>query len=167
MALLRAADGSLVQRLFPAGSPQRLELLRAAWPLAVGADLARRTEVLALEQGTLRIRVPDARWRKVLHKMAPQILQRMREVAAEAAPYRLGFQDGGGKAAAAAAPPRPPRADGPSPRAPESVETEAGRIADPELRRLFIEAAGRYFSLERGGASPHHGGTPSKEDKDA
>jgi hypothetical protein len=146
MALQRAADGSLVQRLFPAGSPQRLELMRAAWPLAVGADLARRTEVLALEQGTLRIRVPDARWRKVLHKMAPQILQRMRDVAAQAAPYRLGFQDGGGKVAPMTAPPTPPRPESRSAPAPESVQTEAGRIADPELRRLFIEAAGRYLA---------------------
>jgi hypothetical protein len=149
MAWDRAADGSLVGRLFPPGSPQRLELLRAAWPLAVGAELARRTEVLALEQRTLRVRVPDARWRKVLHRMAPQILQKLRAVAAEAAPYRLGFQDGAPQALPESPfPGRPGGTAGPAP-APPAVEEEAAHIPDPELRRLFLESAGRYLSRSK------------------
>jgi hypothetical protein len=52
------------------GSPVRtLALLRAAWPKAVGPELARRTEVLTLEGGALRLRVPDAGWRRHLLQM--------------------------------------------------------------------------------------------------
>src|SRR4029453_5794720 len=75
--------------------PRTLRLLEAAWPLAVGPELARRTEVLGIEGGTLRVRVPDAGWRKVLHRMQPQILGHLREIAGDLAPKRMGFVDGG------------------------------------------------------------------------
>src|ERR1043165_10002576 len=91
----RISGRSLAARLF-GGSPARtLALLEAAWPLAVGPELARRTEVLGIEGGTLRIRVPDAGWRKVLHRMQPQILGHLREIAGDLAPKRMGFVEGG------------------------------------------------------------------------
>ncbi|PYQ22807.1 MAG: hypothetical protein DMF81_10980, partial [Acidobacteria bacterium] len=79
MAFNRASTG-LASRIFrlPAA---RLALLKSAWPLAVGPELARRTEVLAVEGRTLRVRVPDTGWRKVLHRMQPQIVARLRGVA--------------------------------------------------------------------------------------
>ena len=48
-----------------------------------------------MEGGTLRVRVPDASWRKVLHRMQPQILGRLRELAGDLAPRRMGFVEGG------------------------------------------------------------------------
>jgi hypothetical protein len=51
--------------------------------------------VLGIEGGTLRVRVPDAGWRKVLHRMQPQILGHLREIAGDLAPRRMGFVDGG------------------------------------------------------------------------
>ena len=53
-----------------------------------------------MEGGTLRVRVPDASWRKVLHRIQPQILARLRELAGDLAPRRMGFVDGGFRGAA-------------------------------------------------------------------
>jgi len=91
----RISGRSLAARLFGASPARTLALLEAAWPLAVGPELARRTEVLGIEGGTLRVRVPDAGWRKVLHRMQPQILAHLREIAGDLAPKRMGFVDGG------------------------------------------------------------------------
>lgn len=149
MALEKPDHRGLVRRLFPPGSRQRLELVRAAWPLAVGPDLARRTEVLALEGRTLRVRVPDAGWRKVLHRMRGHILARMAAVAGEAAPDRLGFQEeplGTRQPQPAAA--APPVAEPVAP-PPPAVVHGADAIADPELRRAFIETAARYLARTR------------------
>ena len=38
-----------------------------------------------------QIRVPDARWRTVLHGMQPDILRRLREIAGSLAPWRIGY----------------------------------------------------------------------------
>jgi hypothetical protein len=87
----RVTGRSLVARLFGTSPARALALVQASWPLAVGPELARRTEVIGMEGGTLRVRVPDAAWRKVLHRMQPQILARLRELAGELAPRRMGF----------------------------------------------------------------------------
>jgi hypothetical protein len=146
MRFERAGEGDLAARLFGRDRTHAAELLRAAWPHAVGADLARRTEVIALEGHTLRVRVPDARWRTVLHRMQPQILARLAEVAGSLAPRRLGFLEG----AVAAAPSEAGAtvvADGAA--CPPSVAAEASAIADPEIRASFQASAARY--LARGG----------------
>ena len=91
----RISGRSLAAQLFGASPARTLALLEAAWPLAVGPELARRTEVLGIERGTLRVRVPDAGWRKVLHRMQPQILSHLREIAGDLAPRRMGFVEGG------------------------------------------------------------------------
>src|SRR4051812_49129406 len=94
MALRRAAlGGRSAARL--AGTPERTHaLLRALWPAAVGDEVARKTDVIGLDGGMLRIRVPDATWRRALFRMRRQILDRLREVAGPVAPRRLGFDEG-------------------------------------------------------------------------
>jgi hypothetical protein len=137
------ASPGLGARLFAPGTPAATALLRAAWPLAVGADLGQRTEVTGIDNGTLRVRVPDARWRKVLHRMRREILARLRETAGPAAPYRLGFVEGPlsfvPPVSAEPAPPRTP----PSP--PSSVVGAAEAIEDPARRARFLESAARYL----------------------
>jgi hypothetical protein len=150
MTLLRIVDASLARRLFGAVPFRTLALVRAAWPRAVGPDLARRTEVIALEAATLRVRVPDARWRKELHRMQPDILARLREIAGELAPRRLGFVEG-------PIAPAPPREAGRTaspipPAAPADVVAGASVLDDPELRRRFLEVAARYFERSKGGS---------------
>ncbi len=139
----------LASQLFGADATRALALLRAAWPLAVGPELARRTEVLALEGGSLRIGVPDAGWRKGLLRMQGQILSRLREVAGDLAPRRLGFKDGLRTPVAdpEPVPPSPPRRP-----VPAGLAAEAERIADPEVRARFLETAARYLSRSTPGS---------------
>ena len=94
MALRPAQSVSLAGQLFGQDKARTTALVRAAWTRAVGPELSRRTEVVALEGTTLRVRVPDARWRKVLHRMQPELLMRLRTLAGELAPRRLGFVEG-------------------------------------------------------------------------
>jgi hypothetical protein len=145
MPLSRAGGSDVAARLF-GGSPERVAaLLRAAWPLAVGGELGRRTEVLGVEKGTLRVRVPDARWRLVLHRMQPDILRRLREIAGSLAPWRIGFVEGG---IAETAPTAPPPAE-PAPAPPAALAGPAAAIGDDEIRRRFLATAGRYLERSR------------------
>jgi hypothetical protein len=148
MALERLVNTSLARRLFGAVPARTLALVRAAWPRAVGPDVARRTEVVALEGVTLRIRVPDARWRKELHRMQADILARLREITGELAPRRLGFVEG---PVALPASPEPARVPDPAPPAPEAVVAGAEALTDPDLRARFLEVAARYLDRTKGG----------------
>ena len=47
---------------------------RIAWQLVAGAQVAQRTSALALENGVLRVRVPDADWRSQLLDFVPHYL---------------------------------------------------------------------------------------------
>jgi len=48
------------------------EAVIAAWPLACGASVARRTKALDLNAGKLRVQVPDAGWRGQLSDFSAQ-----------------------------------------------------------------------------------------------
>lgn len=168
MALNRAVGAGLAARIFTRGSPPALALLKAAWPAAVGPELARRTEVLALERDFLRVRIPDARWRKVLHRMQPEILEHLRRVAGDLVPRRLGFNEGPpclpepGPEPLTERPdsvlraPPPPTWGGargggsmneaPAAALPEDVALAARRIDDAEIRALFERSAARYLA---------------------
>ena len=146
MALTRAGASDAAARLF-GGAPERVRaLMRAAWPLAVGPELSRRTEVLGIERGTLRIRVPDARWRTVLHGMQPDILRRLREIAGSLAPWRIGFVEGGMKDAD----PLPPTGVPAGPAdLPAEIAGPAAEIDDAEIRERFLATAARYLDRNR------------------
>jgi hypothetical protein len=172
----RISGRSLAARLFGASPARTLALLEAAWPLAVGPELARRTEVLGIEGGTLRVRVPDAGWRKVLHRMQPQILRHLREIAGDLAPRRMGFVEGGSTdrpqsaAEASATPDRAqsaaaPRSDGDARggfqggsslrsesvvSSPPEIKAVAATIDDTEIRTRFLEVATRYLARSKG-----------------
>ncbi len=138
----QASLRQLAQRLFGTTPGARLALIRASWPAAVGPDISRRTQVVALEGRTLRIRVPDARWRKVLHRMQREILGRLFASIGELAPSQLSFVE---EPVAHAA---PPTAAPERPRLPASPELVAcaAVIVDLELRERFLSTAARYLS---------------------
>jgi predicted nucleic acid-binding Zn ribbon protein len=48
---------------------QELDRLTAAWPVACGAALARRGVITSLEDGILRVEVPDPAWIDQLRAM--------------------------------------------------------------------------------------------------
>jgi len=142
MAMERPRDADLAARLFGSSPERALALMRAAWPAAVGPELARRTELVGFDSGVLRVRVPDATWRRGLLRMRGEILGRLRAIAGRAAPRSLGFVEG-----PVAAAPAPAQAVAVSlaVEPPASVAEAAGSIADPELRARFLAAAGRYL----------------------
>jgi hypothetical protein len=144
----RARDPDLAARLFGARPEHTLALLRAAWPVAVGPDLARRTEVVALDRGILRVKVPDARWQRTLQRMRGPILSRLRGVAGGAAPRGLGFVDGPMRVAPETAPPPPSPAESPPP--PRTVLEAAGAIPDSDLRARYLATAARYLARYQG-----------------
>jgi hypothetical protein len=139
----RPRHPDLAARLFGGKPEHTLALLRAAWPTAVGEELARRTQVMALDRGVLRVMVPDMRWQRSLLRVRGDILARLRIVAGRASPRALGFVTGPVPEAAAKA--APATAVEPA-EPPAAVRQAAESIPDPELRDRFLKAAGRYFS---------------------
>ncbi len=158
----RPRNPDLAARLFGGKPEATLALLRAAWPGAVGEELARRTEVVALDGGVLRIKVPDMRWQRTLVRMRGFILSRLSRVAGQAAPRALGFVTGevpdrGADAPAAAVPEVVPP--------PPLVAEAALSITDLELRSGFTAAAGRYlarFGPTQAGSADGSTGGPAK-----
>lgn len=143
--LRRTTSAALAAELFSA--ERALPLLAACWPRAVGPRLAERTHVLALEAGTLVVRVPDVRYGRILFRMRAELLDRLRELVGPRAPRALGFVE------ASVSPPEPPPLPAPraaAPRLPETVAGEAERIADGEIRALFLHSAARYLSRREG-----------------
>lgn len=45
-----------------------------AWPVVCGSTVAQRTRALGVEDGILRVEVPDAGWKTELQSLAPQYL---------------------------------------------------------------------------------------------
>ena len=124
-------------------------LVTAVWARTVGADLTRRTRPETLEKGVLRVRVPDTRWRQVLHRMQPQLLAQLRSVLGELAPQRLSFVEGGLDGAESTPPPLAlAPAAGVAP-LPDSVAQAAAAIADPEVRAGFERSVSRYLARPR------------------
>jgi hypothetical protein len=147
MSLARPAAADLAVRLF-GGSPERtLALLRAAWPLAVGPELARRTEVVAIEGTTLRIKVADATWRKALLKIRGPLHGRLRRVAGDLAPARLAFCEGPVFCPPQPAIVRPVDRPAEPPSAPLAAAAQG--IDDAAVRAQFRETATRYLARSR------------------
>jgi hypothetical protein len=139
----RSRDPDLAARLFGARPEHTLALLRATWPAAVGPEIARRTEVVALDRGVLRVKVPDLRWQRQLMRMRADILSRLRKVARGVAPWALGFVVG--PVAETAEPSPPAELEPPPAAAPPAVAAAAAAIPDPEVRARFVAAAARYL----------------------
>ena len=111
------------------------ELVLAAWPAAVGRRLAARTRAIALRNGRLFVDVEDELWRRNLTALRLQILRNFSELLESAAPTEIEFRIG--------IPRRPPQREESSPvfslTAP-SLPDEADSIADPGLRRIYINS---------------------------
>jgi hypothetical protein len=152
MALTRPAAEDLAARLFGSSPARRLALLRAAWPLAAGSELARRTEVVAVEGATLRVRVADASWRKELLRVRGPLIGRLRRVAGALSPSRLAFCEG------PISTPRESKAEplgqGPAPPPSAALQAAAASIEDDAVRARFLDSANRYLARARSRRSP-------------
>jgi hypothetical protein len=139
----RPRGPDLAFRLFGSKPEHTLALLRAAWPTAVGEELARRTRLVALDAGVLRVMVKDIGWQRNLLRMRGDILARLRSVAGRAAPRTLGFVTGD---VPMPEPQAPPQAPAPPMAPPAAVADAAHSISDEALRAAFVAAAGRYLA---------------------
>jgi hypothetical protein len=142
----RPRNTDLAARLFGGRPEHTLALLRAAWPTAVGEELARRTRVVALDRGVLRVMVPDIRWQRSLLRVRGDILARLRTVAGHASPRMLGFVTGPVEDTAGKPEPLPAVEPAEPAEPPAAVQQAAESIPDPEIRARFLAAAGRYLS---------------------
>jgi hypothetical protein len=139
----RTTPSDLAADLFGATPARRLTLMKAAWRAAVGADLARRSEVVALDGDLLRVRVPDATWRRSLWRMRSDLLARLRKVVGSASPHALGFAEG--PVAGSETTEASPAAIGAAVPLPPALAAAADQIPDPETRERFRKAAGLYL----------------------
>ncbi|MBI5283281.1 MAG: DUF721 domain-containing protein [Candidatus Solibacter usitatus] len=104
------------------------ELIVAAWPAAVGKRLAGRTRVVAVREGRMVVEVEDEVWRRNLAALSPHILKNMAEMLETSAPSWIEFRVG--------IPRRPPQREQVAAR----VADESDGIADPGLRRIYINS---------------------------
>lgn len=52
-----------------------------AWPVVCGSAVAQRTRAVAVQDGILRVEVPDAGWKAELQSLAPRYLAAMQRYA--------------------------------------------------------------------------------------
>jgi len=140
----RSSPTDLPAALFRATPTRRLALLKAAWPVSVGPELARRSEVVALDGDLARIRVSDATWRRSLWRMRQDLVKKLRRIAGSAAPFALTFVEG--PVAASLAPPSPKIQVLEPASLPRAVADAADLIPDDATRERFREAVGRYLA---------------------
>jgi predicted nucleic acid-binding Zn ribbon protein len=62
-----------------ANQPQE-EAVALAWPLVCGKDVASRTRVVSLAEGSLTIEVPDAAWRAQLRSFSSRYVSSYAEL---------------------------------------------------------------------------------------
>jgi hypothetical protein len=148
MERLGEGVGLELRRIAPATQGD-IAAIVAAWPELAGETVARNAWPLRVARdGTLNVATTSSTWAFELGRLAPMLLERLRERLGSRAPAGLRFAPGPVPAAAS------PRVD----EIPHSVAASADErlagaelaasIADPELRELVSRAAAA--SLARG-----------------
>ncbi len=107
------------------------DLVRAAWPQAVGKRIAAHARVVGFRDGCLVVEVEDAVWLQHLRTLAGQLLGRLRQIAGSDVVTRIEYRPG--------VPRREPQRAGGLRAAPD----EADNIQDPILRRLYKASRAR------------------------
>ncbi len=109
----------------PAAVVSREELMRAAWPGAVGKKIAAHTRAAAVAGSRLIVDVEDAVWQKQLYTLSGQILTRLNAALDGITVTELSFR--------LAVPRRLPQVEHHA----AASQDEAEGITDPVLRRLY------------------------------
>lgn len=118
--------GKVIRGLKIAGECLSAEdLVRAAWPQAVGPRIASHTRPVAFHESRLVVEVQDLVWQSQLRTMSGQILGRLTEIAGAGKVRGIEFRLG--------VPRRMPQRAGQARATPD----EADGIEDPVLRRLY------------------------------
>jgi hypothetical protein len=110
------------------------DVLRAAWPLAVGKAIARHTSHVKLVRSKLVVEVEDAIWQRQLHTLSFQILDRLRKFTGNAVLTELEFRIAIPRRTAQRAESTEPFVPGlPS----QAQRDEAETILDPVLKKVY------------------------------
>jgi predicted nucleic acid-binding Zn ribbon protein len=115
---------------FPGDSVSREQLVCAAWSAAVGPRIAKHARAERVVRTKLIVGVDDAVWQRQLFTMSRMILSKLAGSLGEGLVEELEFR----VAPQRRGPQRAERA------AMVSPEDEAGRIEDPQLRRLYLNS---------------------------
>ena len=118
-----------------------LEILRPAWEHIVGKELMLRTRPVNIVSGRLVVEVPDTRWRMQLVRLEGLFVDRIRHLLGDDPDNSISGIDWklNPSIRIASEPPRKP----PAREADPSICAAAEKIADPELRDLFLREAAR------------------------
>lgn len=120
--------GRLIKnRKVSAGLVSPEDLLRAAWPVAVGRIISLHTGRLRLVRTTLVVEVEDAIWQRQLHTLSSQILRQLEKVTGGCAVTNLEFRVGIPRMQAG-------RAEA---RLPQTSADESDIIRDPVLKKVY------------------------------
>jgi predicted nucleic acid-binding Zn ribbon protein len=118
--------GKVIRGLKIAGECLSTEdLVRAAWPQAVGPRIASHTRPVALRESKLVVEVEDLTWQSQLTTMSAQILPRLKEMVGADSVRSIEFRLG--------VPRRMPQRAGQA----RAARDEADGIEDPIFRRLY------------------------------
>lgn len=143
----------LDRALRQAGVPDATALteLTRAWPAAVGEAISRAAWPSRLSRdGTLHVATVSSTWAFELSRMAPEILARLEETAAGAAPAALRFAVGPvPEPAAPSALPSPQAGPRVQPEDAAAAKRLAVAVDDPALRSLIARAAAASLARER------------------
>ena len=88
----RPAAGAFQAALQQAAPKTPLAAVQAAWPAAVGEQLAAVATPVSERAGTLTIECADAVWTQELDLMQEVLLQRLRDAIGDRAPQALRFR---------------------------------------------------------------------------
>lgn len=115
------------------------QMASAAWPVAVGKTIARRTTVAGLVRDRLVVQVEDKIWQRQLFALRAQILRRMEEALGKAVVQELEFRIAVPARKPAASEALPAAASAPGPLLAAAAD-EADGIRDPIFRSIYKAA---------------------------
>jgi hypothetical protein len=120
------------------------KLVISAWPRAVGAPLAQKTKPFRLHKSTLIVSVPSLMWKRELHHLQEEIIERIRQAVGQRVVHALEFRVDVEFDPATVAAPAKGLAD-----LHEPVFLPLDCIEDEELRRTFAAAVSSYLNRAR------------------
>jgi hypothetical protein len=134
--LLRASDSD----------ESREQAVFAAWVVAVGGPIRQVTAPIRLERKTLIVAVPDATWRAQLMSMRGQALFKLNSLLGSPVVTTIEYVVNPTLIVREHAPTEEVKFTAPEEQV-TALREQADRIPDPEIRRVFLNAAGKC--LER------------------
>jgi len=118
----------------------------AAWIVAAGSHVRRVTRPVRLERKTLIVAVADSTWRTQLSQMRGAFLFKLNSLLGNPLVTSLEFVVNPGVIVSEVQPPQPVQFIAPEQQA-LPLREQADRIEDPEIRAVYLRAAGKC--LER------------------